>query len=217
MPELAELAELRTKVGDLDRAAMDAKLTVDDLAAEQRKIDADVESVKARRKRDQDRMDQGLVSNPKDLQHMSEELTSLDRRISSLEDQEIEVMEQLEEAQGHLDEMAAALTEARARAKVVIASRDATAASVRAELAEAAEARGGLVAALSDDLVALYERLRAAKDGVGAARLRAARCGGCQLTVDAAEVGAIRAADEDKVVRCPECQRILVRTAESGL
>lgn len=217
MPELAELAELRTKVGDLDRAAMDAKLTVDDLTAEQQKVDTDVEAVKARRKRDQDRMDQGLVSNPKDLQRMTEELTSLDRRISSLEDQEIEVMEQLEEAQAHLDKMAGALAEARDRAKVVIASRDETSATLKADLAEATEARVALVADMPQDLLALYDRLRGAKEGVGASLLRAARCGGCQLTIDAAEIGAIKAAAEDEIVRCPECQRILVRTSESGL
>ena len=49
------------------------------------------------------RMDQGLITNPKDLERMGDELESLERRISSLEDVEIEVMEKLEEAQGDLD------------------------------------------------------------------------------------------------------------------
>ena len=37
------------------------------------------------------------------------------------------------------------------------------------------------------------------------------------LTLDNAEVGKLRAAAEDEVLRCEECQRILVRTEESGL
>ena len=73
---------------------------VDDLTAEQKKADADVEQVKARRARDRDRMDQGLITNPKDLERMQHELVSLERRITTLEDEELEVMEQLEEAQG---------------------------------------------------------------------------------------------------------------------
>ena len=45
------------------------------------------------------------------------------------------------------------------------------------------------VEGMPEDLLALYERLRAKKGGVGAAALRARQCGGCQLTIDAAELG----------------------------
>ena len=38
-----------------------------------------------------------------------------------------------------------------------------------------------------------------------------------QLGIDAAELATIKAAPADEVVRCEECSRILVRTAESGL
>ena len=48
--------------------------TVDDLAREQRKADADVEQVKARRQRDRERIDAGLVSDPKQLQAMQHEI-----------------------------------------------------------------------------------------------------------------------------------------------
>ena len=44
-------------------------------------------------------MDQGLITNPKDLERMQHELESLERRITRLEDAELEVMERLEEAQ----------------------------------------------------------------------------------------------------------------------
>ena len=80
----------------------DQQIVVDDLTAAQEKADADVEQVKARRKRDQDRMDQGLITNPKDLERMQHELESLERRISTLEDEELEVMEDLEDAQTRL-------------------------------------------------------------------------------------------------------------------
>jgi len=37
------------------------------------------------------------------------------------------------------------------------------------------------------------------------------------LEINASELKAIREADADEVVRCEECRRILIRTAESGL
>ena len=58
--------------------------------------------MKARRTRDRERMDAGLITNPKDLERMTGELESLERRISTLEDEELEVMERLEAAQGML-------------------------------------------------------------------------------------------------------------------
>ena len=67
------------------------------------------------------------------------------------------------------------------------------------------------------ELLALYDRLRQNKGGVGAAALRARQCGGCRLSLDNAELAVIRKAPSDEVIRCEECQRILVRTSESGL
>jgi predicted nucleic acid-binding Zn-ribbon protein len=52
---------------------------------------------------------------------------------------------------------------------------------------------------------------------VGVGALRARECGGCRLSLDPAELASIRAAAPDEVIRHEECQRILVRTPESGL
>ena len=52
---------------------------------------------------------------------------------------------------------------------------------------------------------------------MGAAALVQRRCSGCQLQVNAADLVRYRHASPDEVLRCEECNRILVRTAESGL
>ena len=49
------------------------------------------------------------------------------------------------------------------------------------------------------------------------AELRARRCTGCQLDINAADLRVYAAAADDEVLRCEECSRILVRTAQSGL
>ena len=67
------------------------------------------------------------------------------------------------------------------------------------------------------DLLALYEKLRARTGGVGAAALRQRRCEGCRLELNSAELRPAARAAADEVLRCEECGRILVRTAESGL
>ncbi|WP_442945369.1 zinc ribbon domain-containing protein [Nocardioides sp. CCNWLW216] len=217
IPETAEINALRTSRTDLDNRARDARIVVDDLTAEQEKVDADVEQVKTRRKRDRDRMDQGLISNPKDLERMTHELESLERRISTLEDEELEVMARLEDAQRDLDGLVAQIADADERLAALTATRDEKASAIDAQLVDVEAQRGPSVEGLPTDLLALYDKLRAQKNGVGAAELRQRRCTGCQLGIDNAELAVIKSTPADTVVRCEECSRILVRTAESGL
>jgi len=217
MPEAAELASLRTRRRDANDRARDTRIRVDDLTREQKKADADVEQVKTRRKRDQDRIEQGLIVSPKDLERMQHELVSLERRISTLEDEELEVMEQLEDAQRLLDSLTAQLAAAEERLALLVAGRDVRAVEIGADLAALQAERVPAVDGMPADLLALYEKLRANRRGVGAAELRQRRCTGCQLSIDNAEIEVIRKAPSDLVIRCEECSRILVRTGESGL
>ena len=217
LPELADVASLQEARAGFDAQRRDAQILVDDLTAEQMKVDGDVEQVKARRTRDRDRMDQGLISNPKDLERMQGELESLERRITTLEDEELEVMARLEDAQKDLDSYVAQVGAADERLAALTSARDAKLEALDAELASLDAERRPAAEGLPADLLALYDKLRVSKGGVGAAELRARQCGGCRLTLDAHEIGEIRALPEDAVVRCEECQRILVRTAESGL
>ncbi len=162
-------------------------------------------------------MDRGLVSSPKDLAHMQQELVSLARRISELEDVELDVMERLETAQQEQRRLQERLGEIDVRAADLTASRDAKAAELTAQVSSASEERKVTVQDVPADLLALYEKVRAQKGGVGAAALVRRRCTGCSLDLTAADLGAIAKAAPDEVLRCEECNRILVRTSESGI
>ena len=212
--QLRELAGRRTR---LDNAVRDLRIQVDDITAEQKRADADVEQVKTRRVRDQSMIDAGQIKDPKALERMLGELQSLHRRINDLEDVEIEVMERLEETQRSLDERTAELAGLETENADLQASYEKTSADLEAQLAAVKDERNTAAAGMPADLMALYEKLRAQKDGVGAAALRRRECGGCRLTLNASDLGIIAKAPTDEVLRCEECNRILVRTGESGL
>ena len=211
-----EIAGLTSNRTELDNQARDAQILVDDLTAEQNKADADVEQVKTRRERDRSRIDAGLITNPKDLERMQHELVSLERRISSLEDTELEVMERLEEAQNTLDSVSALLATTDERLTALAKIRDEKAADIEVSLGALVAERSQAVSGMPEDLMKLYEHLRVQR-GVGAAALQARQCGGCQLTLNSMDLAAIAKAPSDEVLRCEECSRILVRTSESGL
>ena len=216
LPELAEIASLEAERTALTDQVRDARIVADDLTVEQAKADREVEQVRTRRERDRNRMDTGEITNPKDLERMQHELVSLERRIGTLEDAELEVMEALEEAQQVLDGLGIRAEDIDARLAELVTARDEKQVVIDASLAEVASARGPAAEEMPDDLVALYERLREQK-GVGASLLRGRQCGGCNMSIDASELSRIRSAPADEVIRCEDCQRILVRTDESGL
>ncbi|MFC6696995.1 zinc ribbon domain-containing protein [Nocardioides daphniae] len=217
LPQLRELTTLGAERSVVVDRVRDARIVVDDLTTEQAKADADVEQVKARRTRDRERMDAGLVTNPKDLQRMTHELESLERRVSSLEEVELDIMERLEEAQAVLTRAEEELSALDQRVADLEAERDDAWREIDAEIEQTSGTRAAAANGIADDLLALYERLRESKGGLAAAEIRARECGGCRLGLDHAELARVKAAAPDEVVRCEECSRIMVRTSESGL
>jgi predicted nucleic acid-binding Zn-ribbon protein len=217
IPEAAQLRELEQRRTEVENAVRDLRIEVADLTTEQKRADVDVEQVKTRRERDQGMIDAGQVKDPKALQRMLGELESLHRRISDLEDVELEVMERLETAQSSLEERTSELEAIEAQKSDLDAVLRTRAGDLTAQLAGVEAERETAASGIAEDLLALYEKLRAQKGGVGAAALRRRECGGCRLTLNAADLGVIARAPADEVVRCEECNRILVRTEESGL
>ena len=216
LPELAELDRLAREIAALDDERVRAQVAVDDLDRDIARVDKDVEQVRARAAKDQTRLDSG--SGPaRELEALQHELASLARRQSELEDTELELMEQRETADTALRAVLDRLSAARARREAAETARDETLRQIAQEEEFRAAGRKPLVADLPTDLVTLYDRIRESSGGLGAALLRAGRCGGCRLELSGVDRAAVKAADPDEVVRCEECRRILVRTAESGL
>lgn len=217
LPQHAELAEITERKTELDNRRIELDTNVSDLTRDQKKADADVEQVKSRRLRDHQRLDAGQVSSPRELEQLQSEIVALDRRISDLEDAELEIMEQLETLQSELRSVTAEADDIAAKAETVTAARNEAIGELDQSAAEATGERERLVADVPEQLLAVYERMRAQLSGVGAAMLRRRRCEGCRLELTEADLSEIRSAPEDEVLRCPECNRILVRAPESGI
>lgn len=216
LPELAQIAagqQARRRQGEQLIAANTA---VSDLELDVAKAEADLVPVRERLERDQQRVNSGAVTDPKQLNALLDEIAHLRRRISDLEDVELELMESLDEASTARDEVVAARSEGEAELRALLTSRDEQLGVIDGELAERNTERAGIAAELPAGLVDLYDRIRA-KSGSGAAALVRRRCSGCQLEATAADLNRYRTAAPDEVLRCEECNRILVRTAESGL
>jgi predicted nucleic acid-binding Zn-ribbon protein len=217
LPELQQIEELEARITRLADDIILIETEDSDLGREQSKIDGDVELVRGRMQKDQQRLDAGQVSSPRELENLQSEIESLKRRQGDLEDNELEIMEQRETVQRRLGE----LRDERARVTLELAEaqqrRNETFAEIDAEAEKATRQRVELAALLPVDLLGLYDKVRASSAGIGAAALHRGRCEGCHLQLNTTDLNRLREAPEDEVLRCEECRRILVRTADSGL
>lgn len=216
LPELAEIeqAEQDLRAG---RDALVANETVaSDLDREIRKLEAEIDQVRAREDRDRGLMNSGSISSGKQLEDLQHELTTLERRQGVLEDELLEVMERREAVGADLERGRAALAEVEQRLADAVGRRDEALADLETTETRRNAERSALIGELPDDLVALYERIRAQK-GTGAALLRHQRCGACRLELDRTAIGRLRDAAPEAVLRCEECGVLLVRVPELGL
>jgi uncharacterized protein len=217
LPELAEISRLDALVDGLRDGVVRLETELSDLKREQDRFEREIDQVRVRKARDEERMASGVITHPKQLQDMEHEVATLTRRQSDLEDGELEVMEKAETLQAQLDELTTRREAHLADRAAAEQRRDDAFADIDDEIARSTAERAELAGTFPADLLALYEKIRAAEGGVGAGAIERGRCGGCRLDLMNNEKADIRAASVDDVLRHDECGRIMVRTAESGL
>jgi hypothetical protein len=150
------------------------------------------------------------VSAPRELQALQDELASLKRRQSHLEDQDLEIMVEAEPVDAELARLEGERAGAEADVARLQGEVEAAEADVVARLQEEEQAREAAAATVPAELLAHYDDMRRQFKGVVAARLLNGTCGNCRLHLSATEVDRIKKLPPDTLVHCEECGRILV-------
>ncbi len=210
LPERELLRQADTVLSTIADQQVEAEESLAAQTRELRRVEDSLGSSEAKAKDIDARLYGGTVSKAGELQDLQKELDAVRRRISAGEDDVLAAMDALEPLQARVAELAEQhkeIEEHRTHAEMTLI---AAAADIDSELDECATARQKAIADIPTDLVADYERLRSGLKGVGVARLVRNRCEGCHLTLASAEVDRIRHLDDDEVVHCEECGRILV-------
>jgi predicted nucleic acid-binding Zn-ribbon protein len=215
LPEHAELTEAEAAVRAGKDKLVEVETQAGDLDRDIRRIERDVEGVRARTERDNQLLGGAGIGAKQaaDLQH---ELETLARRQSILEDEQLEIMEQREAVGADVEHSRAVLAAAEERLTEIVQRRDSALADIDAAETGRRRAREQVVPAVPADVLAAYEK-RCEQQGVGAAPLLQRRCQACRLELDRTAIAELRAAPADELVHCEECGVILVRTRESGL
>ncbi|MBV9665600.1 MAG: hypothetical protein JOZ37_16655 [Actinobacteria bacterium] len=209
LPERAQLADLETRAKAVQAQIAEAAAARDEVAQRQDGLEADLAATEKRMKE----IDQRLFSptaGVRDMEAMNDELSSLKRRRSSLEDQVLETLEAREPLDAAVEKLEAGLAEIELEGAAVAELLAQGETVVDAEIEVEQGKRDEVAAGLSEQLAQQYERLRSRLGGIGAARLVGTSCTGCHLTLPATEIDRIKKAPPDAFFTCDQCGRILV-------
>ncbi len=142
---------------------------------------------------------------------MQDEIAALRRRISQLEDQELELMEQIEPLDAELARAAATHVELDDRATMLRGQIAEEQVTIEADQQRVGDERSALATTIEPDLLAEYDTLRPQSGGIAIARLVGGSCGGCHLSLSAVEVDRIKKLPPEAPAHCEECGRLLAR------
>ena len=216
LPQHQRIADLMAERATVADSLVQATTAVDDLQVALRRAEADLVPVRSRLERDRNRVSDGSISDGKTLSGLIDEVARIERRIVELEDAEFELMARLEDAETQAKELSDRRDAIETTLRDEVGERDRQVNSLSTEAKGVSAARKDLAGKVPPALLTLYERIRAQR-GLAAAKLHRGRCTGCQLEITVADLDGYRKAPANQLLRCAECDRILVRTADSGI
>lgn len=208
LPEQAALDALEARARELDAEIAERQAVFDEVSTRQRRLDFEVDTLVQKIKAESGRLYSGVVSNAKELQDISREVEALKRRKSVLEDNDLEVMEERDGVEKELEALTTERSSLAAEIERGRVARDAAAGETGLQLTSAEAERQRWVPRVDPQLLQVYDTIRASKGGVGAAAMVDGTCQGCHMRLPAQEAERVRTAGG--LVRCDECQRILV-------
>jgi predicted nucleic acid-binding Zn-ribbon protein len=211
MPARAELDQVMGALGALEERVGEVQVAREELTRRQQRLEDEIATLAAKAEQHDKMLYGGTIGNPRELQTLQDEIGALKRRISQLEDQELELMEQIEPLDADLAQLASqrtSLDEQATGLRALIAEDEV---AIDAELVAVRTERDALAGETEPALLAEYEQLRPHSGGVAIARLVNGSCGGCHLHLSAVEVDRIKKLPPEEPVHCEECGRLLAR------
>lgn len=203
-----ELSAARKALEEAESLLGELRLASDAVDASSRRLEHEIESFGAKLAAEEKRMYDGSIVNTKELEALQHEITSLKERRTRAEDELLEQMERREDLDARAAEASKEVDAARTRAEDLggdaIRELDEIAATLETNRAK----RATLAAAFDEELLELYEDLRAQKRGVGAAAIVDGVCQACHEKLSAVELDKLK--HTEGVKRCEYCRRIVV-------
>jgi predicted nucleic acid-binding Zn-ribbon protein len=206
LPELEQYREAHRVAEAAATALTSAEQELRETSLELDRTEGELEITTQKLDSEQNRLYAGGLS-ARDADYLRREVEMLDRNRGEAEDRVLELMEQREERERSVETL-------RTKSEEAAVAKDALESVIKkawtgidSQLAIKEARKAEIVPSIDEELLELYEALRATKEGVAIGALVDNMCGGCHLKLTAAEVLDAKRSDPP---RCIHCRRILV-------
>ncbi len=206
---LAEVIRLQSENVELAKARKRVDSTGSDLSrlrVRQTDLNLELEGLSSKAKRSEDRLYSGLVTNPKELEDLQHEIEYLGRRIAILEDELLEAMIAVEEAESNQVVAVETLNRVEAEWKETTSRCKEEQSKLLEHIGELAAEKNQLTPLILPGTMIAFEDAKRRAGEVAVVALKNGRCRGCLVGVS---VHQRKAADEGQMVICDSCGRIL--------
>ena len=200
---LSDDERVRRAAKNLEKAQAHAKK----IRIELNQIEDKAEAQRIKRKTTQASLFGGKIKNPKELQDLQMESEALKRYIAQLEDEQLEAMIANEEAVEIEKAAEKQLLDAKAKAAEDNASLRGEKLKLEDNLSRLLREKEAVLQAISQEALALYQKLRRIKHGSAVAPVSDGGCSICGQALTPADMQSIRTSN--RLIFCPSCGRIL--------
>jgi uncharacterized protein len=153
------------------------------------------------------RNQQLLTRKNEEFTALNHEIEAAEKVIITIEDKELELMEELETLKPEVAAAEKLHAEEKSKIEKILEGLDAKKVNLDSRLAELQNDRATFTAGIDEDVLERFERLFKTKGGVSVAPLEHDVCMGCHMKVTTQTVVQVKAAKE--IVYCPQCGRSL--------
>ncbi len=142
---------------------------------------------------------------------LAHEIEAAEKAVTSLEDRELDFMEELETLNPQIAAAEKAHSEERSKIEHLLAGLESKKSNLQTRIAELKSEHDRLAQLLDESVLEVYLHLFKTKHGTAVATLEHEVCMGCHMKVTAQTAVQVRAAKA--IVHCPQCGRILYMPA----
>jgi predicted nucleic acid-binding Zn-ribbon protein len=206
---LTEVIRLQSESVELIKArkkAADTESLIGGLRAIQKDLNLELDGLTDKAKREETRLYSGFVTNPKELEDLQNEINSLGKRISILEDELFEAMLNVEEAETNHEDAVDNLNRIESEWNDTSTRCKEEQKELLEQISELAEQKKQLLPLIQPGSMMAFETAKRRAGETTVVGLKNGRCRGCLLIVSSMLQKAV---DEGQLVTCDSCGRIL--------
>ena len=210
LPERVDILAIQGKLESLETRKLELFGSQSETLNRQKALELEVDKITQRVDRLTGQLKSGAATNLKDQLAVSSEIENLIQSRSSLEDDLLRYMDEIDRGEHELAALSdqgeslqdklAKLTE-QARVKL---------GEIEQEIEKETPERTRLASEMSPGLLTRYEKLRAKLGGVAVSRVIDGKCTGCHLSIPVSELEQISHSDSSNLRFCEQCGRIAI-------